>query len=275
MARLVTFTGAGLSADSGLSTFRTGGGLWEGEDPMVVANALTWRQNRDRVMRFYDERRVQAAAARPNAAHAMMAAWQRDLGAVLLTQNVDDLLERAGCTSVTHLHGRLNSVTCAACGRAWDVAPVAWPAGGRCACGSLRGVRPGVVFFGDPAPEYRTMDRAFAELGEGDVLVVLGTTGKVIDVGSFAARTLATTVLSNLDSGDDDWMPGRPGVADRQFDHVIHGRAAEVAPALDALVRELLARSGDGTGPQAARAKPGSARAASNWRRTRGVASRT
>lgn len=236
---LLVFTGAGLSADSGLATFRDSGGLWEGVDPALVASASTWRANRELVHRFYDERRAQCARAAPNAGHAMLVEWQRRLGARLITQNVDDLLERAGATDVLKVHGDLSEMACVSCGRRWTVSG-AWPADGRCACGSLRGVRPGIVMFGDEPPLYRPMREAFAALGRGDLLVVIGTGGEVVDVGRVAERTRATTVLSNLASAEEEPMPGMCRAMDRQFDHVAHGRLADTWRDLDALVTRLM-----------------------------------
>ena len=97
MAKLIILTGAGLSAESGLRTFRDSNGLWENHSIDVVCNGATWRANYDLVQTFYNDRRTQLASAAPNAAHRMIAGWQQRYETVILTQNVDDLLERAGC----------------------------------------------------------------------------------------------------------------------------------------------------------------------------------
>lgn len=103
--RLYVFSGAGLSAESGLSTFRTGNGIWTQENLDEVCNFLNWRKNREAVFRFYNERIAEKRDARPNKAHVMLAAWQHTWGKErvrLITQNVDDMLERAGALHVTH-----------------------------------------------------------------------------------------------------------------------------------------------------------------------------
>lgn len=242
MKKLVVFSGAGLSADSGIQTFRDKDGLWENHNVDQIASIATWKQNLTTVHRFYNARRAQLAEVEPNAAHLMLADWQRRYGAVLLTQNIDDLLERAGCTDVVHLHGDLRAMQCKACGNQWPVGYAAWdPSEDRCPkCSSRKGVKPGVVFFGEAAPHYRTMWRTFTELTTGDVLVVIGTSGKVIDIGSVAAGSRATTILSNLEPSSEASMPGAPVAEDRHFHHVLHGRAAAIAPDLDSLIQTLM-----------------------------------
>src|ERR1700748_76022 len=106
--QLIIFSGAGLSAESGIATFRdNANSLWNRFDPTVLAHYATWRQNFDRVHEFYNWRRSQLADVVPNAAHYAIADWQKRYETIVFTQNVDDLLERAGCSNVVHLHGKL------------------------------------------------------------------------------------------------------------------------------------------------------------------------
>ena len=181
-------SGAGLSAESGLSTFRAANGLWAGHDIDRVCRADTWRSHRAEVFDFYNARRQELAAVAPNTAHRALAELARSVPTVMLTQNADDLLERAGCPDVRHLHGRLSEMACTACGHGWDVGHAAVEADTvRCpACGSHRGVRPGVVFFGDPAPMYTDLRKAVTALRPCDGLLVVGTSGAVVDIYAMA-----------------------------------------------------------------------------------------
>jgi NAD-dependent deacetylase len=244
--RLLIFSGAGISADSGISTFRDSDGLWENHSVDVVANYRTWKANFETVHAFYNARRAAVAAAQPNAMHHAIAEWQRRYPTTLLTQNIDDLLERAGCTDVVHLHGRVNAMSCQACGHTFDVDPgTPWVAStGTCPkCPCRRGIKPGVVFFEEDAPLYGRMYREFRDLRPGDVLMVLGTSGKVIDIGAYARDSAAYTILSNRESTDELWSPWSPVARDEQFNLALHGRAVEMAPRLDHILRGIL---GDG-----------------------------
>lgn len=241
---LLVFTGAGLSADSGIATFRGSGqdSLWMNFDVSKVADIMTWKQNFNLVHDFYNARRRDVVAVEPNPGHHLLKSWQDRFSARIVTQNIDDLLERAGCIDVLHVHGHLDRMLCTACGteftigfRDWDVAQDHCPK-----CRSKRGVKPGVVFFGEHAPGYRPMSKMFDALRAGDVLVVIGTSGRVLDIGTVASLSHATTVLSNLEASAEASMPGAYCVEDRQFDHVVHGRIAEIAPDLDRLVTGLM-----------------------------------
>lgn len=240
--RLVVFTGAGLSADSGIPTFRDADGLWEKHNINDVCNILTWKMKRDVVHRFYSERRKAMADATPNAAHAQIAAWQRRYATTIITQNVDDLLERAGCTSVIHVHGRLWEMQCLACGHVWTVR-AAWTADDRCPrCSSRKGVKPNVVFFNEQAPLYRAMFKTFKEAGPDDVLVVIGTSGEVLPIGAYAQMYFRCRILNNLEPPKVISMafPGVAALDPDQFDHVVWGRAAETTDSLDRLVVSYL-----------------------------------
>ena len=103
--RLVVLTGAGISAESGLKTFRDSDGLWEGYQIEDVATPRAWAKNPERVLRFYNERRQSVQAAQPNAAHRLLAELEADFDTVVITQNIDDLHERGGSTHILHLHG--------------------------------------------------------------------------------------------------------------------------------------------------------------------------
>ena len=237
MRKLILLTGSGISADSGLDTFRRSGGqsLWAQYNPEVVCNFDSWEENFELVHEFYSRRRAELAHVQPNAAHRMAADWQTRFGAQLITQNVDDLFERAGAQDVLHVHGHLTGLRCTGCGAEWETGYRPFdPAKDHCHfCGASHTVKPNVVFFNEQAPLYRDMWQALDELTARDVLVVVGTSGNVLPVARMAYHCAAVSVLSNLEREDS--------IPEHCFDHVLHGRAAEIAPQLDALVTALMA----------------------------------
>ncbi|MEJ7935161.1 NAD-dependent deacylase [Sphingobium sp. AN558] len=197
---IVILTGAGVSAESGLATFRGPDGLWEGHRVEDVCTPEALVHDPMMVHRFYDERRAKLALVKPNAAHAALAALDRAWPGALLvvTQNVDDLHERAGSKRLIHMHGELKSALCAACGStaAWQAA---LPPGSKCAgCGQPK-LRPAIVFFGEMPYE---MDVIEAALDEADLFVSIGTSGVVYPAAGFvqiARARGARTLELNLD----------------------------------------------------------------------------
>ncbi|MFM0326890.1 SIR2 family NAD-dependent protein deacylase [Caballeronia glebae] len=182
--KLYVFSGAGLSAESGLSTFRTGDGIWTRNSVDEVCNIQTWRKNRQAVFRFYNDRIREKHGVEPNAAHKLLAKWQNRWGAErvrLLTQNVDDLLEKAGATSVIHLHGDLNSLLCTACDLAFGKEGLYFDPAVACPiCGNHEGVKPGVVFFGEAAPAYINLHRIRSEMRACDLFLAIGSAFEVV-----------------------------------------------------------------------------------------------
>lgn len=233
MAKLIILTGAGLSAESGIRTFRDSNGLWENHSINIVCNGATWRANYEIVQKFYNDRRTQLATAEPNAAHRMIAAWQQRYDTVILTQNVDDLLERAGCSNVVHLHGFLPEMQCVDCGHVWNIGYVEWAGGERCKrCPSVKNVRPNIVFFGEAAPMYEVMWDELAALTMRDVFLVIGTSGVVLPVTHMAAQFRGCKILNNL--------APEPAIDDSAFNHVIYQPATQAAAGIDRILREKL-----------------------------------
>ncbi|MEL6913659.1 MAG: NAD-dependent deacylase [Pseudomonadota bacterium] len=211
---IVILTGAGISAESGLATFRDAGGLWEGHRPEEVATPEAFARDPDLVQRFYNARRRAARAARPNAAHAALAGLQRQLGArmLLVTQNVDGLHEAAGHGEVVHMHRSLDRATCAECGEAW-AAPLVMEVEDPCpACGA-RATRPDIVWFGEMP---KAMDRIYEALSTAAIFAAIGTSGQVYPAAGFAdiaaGRGAQTWELTLVPSGnpvfDEEW-PGK------------------------------------------------------------------
>jgi len=226
---IVILTGAGISAESGLATFRGPDGLWEGHRVEDVCTPEALRRDRALVHRFYDERRAKLAEVQPNAAHEAIAALDRAWAGELLivTQNVDDLHERAGARRLLHMHGELKSALCAACDKAvrWD-GPM--PPGSVCdGCGKPA-LRPDIVFFGEMPYEMDHIDEA---LKRADLFVSIGTSGAVYPAAGFvqiARYSGARTIELNLE----------PSAGSGYFDESLRGPASVLAPRL---VRKLLA----------------------------------
>jgi NAD-dependent deacetylase len=183
---IVILTGAGISAESGLRTFRAEDGLWENHPVEEVATPQGFRRDPDLVQRFYDERRVNILAAQPNAAHEALARLDAEWGGELLivTQNIDDLHERAGARRVLHMHGEGLSAWCTACDarHRWEGTLRDRPPCPSCGEPALR---PDIVWFGEMPYE---MDRIFAALTRADLFVSIGTSGAVYPAAGFVQQ---------------------------------------------------------------------------------------
>jgi NAD-dependent deacetylase len=227
---VVILTGAGLSAESGLATFRDKDGIWARYDYREVATPEGFRANPKLVHDFYNQRRRGVQGATPNAAHLALARLEREhKGSVtVITQNIDHLHEAAGARNVIHMHGELLKSLCALCGSraAWtdDLGLKT-----RCpACSKTGGMRPDVVLFGEMPYE---MERIYGELIRADVFISIGTSGNVYPAAGFVAVTRengAHTVELNLELSDGANL----------FHEAVHGPATQVVPAY---VERLLA----------------------------------
>ncbi len=229
-ASIVVLTGAGISAESGLSTFRGAGGLWEGHRIEEVATPEAFARDPEKVHRFYNMRRRQLfdPAIVPNAGHRALARLEREWPGefLLVTQNVDDLHERAGSRRLVHMHGELAKIRCTVCGdvREWrEDLSVATTCP---ACATAGGLRPHIVWFGETPME---MERIEAALAGCDLFLAVGTSAQVYPAAGFVelVRGRARTVELNLE----------PSAASHLFDERRHGPATEVVPAF---VAELL-----------------------------------
>jgi NAD-dependent deacetylase len=232
MDRIVILTGAGISAESGLATFRGPDGLWEGHRVEDVATPEAFTRNPDLVQRFYDARRARLREVEPNPAHRALAkldaGWTGEL--LIVTQNVDDLHERAGARRLLHMHGALRSAWCLACdGRVpWEGELSTGPA---CpSCGAAGRLRPDIVWFGEMPYEMERIDDA---LRACDLFVSIGTSGAVYPAAGFiqTARYVgARTLEINLE----------PSLGSAWFDEVRTGAASALVPAW---VEEMLPAS--------------------------------
>ena len=222
MTRIVILTGAGISAESGLGTFRDEGGLWSQYRIEDVATPEAFERNPELVVNFYNQRRAQAAEATANDAHLALARLEaeHDGEVLVVTQNVDGLHERAGSRSVLHMHGQLDQALCAMCDHRW-AAPLTMHPGDTCPRCASPAARPDVVWFGEMPYHMEEIDDA---LGAADVFVSIGTSGNVYPAAGFvqAARMAgAHTIELNLEPSD-----GASLFAETHF-----GPATQVVPA--------------------------------------------
>jgi NAD-dependent deacetylase len=226
--RIFVLTGAGVSAESGLGTFRNKDrtGIWARFDPMKLATPEAFARNPQEVHAFYNARRRNLIGAAPNAAHLALARLEAGLAErgdelTLVTQNIDDLHERAGSRRVIHMHGELLKARCAPCG-AVSARHDAIDLASACAdCQRAGGLRPHVVWFGEIPLE---MDAIHAALTQADLFVAIGTSGAVYPAAGFVAiarRIGAATCEINLEPSDNAAM----------FDERRYGRAGEAVPA--------------------------------------------
>ena len=228
ITNIVILTGAGISAESGIATFRGPGGLWEGHRVEDVCTPEALARDPVLVHRFYDLRRAALATVTPNPAHVALArldeVWPGEL--LIVTQNVDDLHERAGAKRLLHMHGELRSALCAACGAQarWEAA---MPPRSTCpACGAAA-LRPDIVFFGEMPYRMEVIEAAIAR---ADIFVSIGTSGAVYPAAGFVQTARwygAATLELNLE----------PSAGSHLFDESRTGHASVLVPAwVDAML---------------------------------------
>ena len=221
MEKIVILTGAGISAESGLSTFRDEGGLWAQHRIEDVATPEAFARNPALVQGFYNARRVQAAQVHPNSAHRALARLQQNWpgDVVIVTQNVDGLHEAGGAKAVIHMHGILSGALCAACDHRWTAPPEMAPDEPCPACDAPSG-RPDIVWFGEMPMQMERIEMALANC---DLFVSIGTSGNVYPAAGFVAaaqRAGASTRSLNLDPSNNE----------SAFDNAEYGLATKLVP---------------------------------------------
>jgi len=227
MARVIIFSGAGVSAQSGISTFRDSDGLWENYKIEDICSAGCLSFNREETVEFYDKRREDIKDKKPNYAHKQIKLLKDKYPdeVAIITQNVDDMFEKAGCNDVLHLHGFLREVVCESCGfkedigyekmdDVYEVCPT---------CNSL--LRPNIVFFGEAAPRYADL---YEEVSDCEMFVVIGTSGNVINTDMFLGGQIKKSILNNLEPSS--------AINDRLYSKVLYKKATE---AIDEIVEDV------------------------------------
>ncbi len=200
MKQIVILTGAGISAESGIATFRDSGGLWEGYNVMDVATPEAWEANPSLVLDFYNMRRKDALKAKPNKAHTLLVDLEKHFKVSIITQNVDNLHERAGSTQVLHLHGELSKA------RSSNDDKLIYPIkdnglniGDYCALGSQ--LRPHIVWFGEEVPE---MINAVEVVQKADILIIIGTSMVVYPAAGLINYCQPNIPIYFIDPGEPD-----------------------------------------------------------------------
>lgn len=247
MERFLIFAGAGVSQESGLNTFRDAGGIWTQYNVMELCNFQKWATAtkesdplREKIFEFYNYRKKEIQKAKPNAAHYKVAEWQQRYGdkVVIVTSNIDDLFEKAGCTDVIHVHGETTNMKCAACGEVWDIGQDEFEHEPRCPHCNSRYTKPNVVFFGEGAPRYADMFYHFhaKRRSRDDVILYAGSSMSVIHPGTIFGDVRKDRkahwghkILVNKDTDVDDSL----------FDHAFYGLATEEFQKVDEFIQGI------------------------------------
>jgi len=235
MARVVILSGAGLSAQSGISTFRDSNGLWENYDLSVVCDASSMYKNKEITIEFYDKRRENIKNKEANHAHKVLAnlkkTYPNDIS--IITQNVDNLFEKAGLSSeqIIHLHGFLQEVRCMneSCQSIYNIGYEKLKSFNNGLCKKCNShLRPNIVFFGEQAPLYEDLN---AQLSDCEMIVVIGTSGNVIGVNTMA-NFIDISILNNLEPSD--------AIEDSLFTKVIYDKATNAIDEIKKDIEELI-----------------------------------
>lgn len=194
MKKIVILTGAGISAESGIKTFRDADGLWEGHDVMEVASPQGWAKNRELVLDFYNQRRRQLKEVEPNPGHLALTKLEEKYNTVIITQNVDNLHERAGSKNIIHLHGELTKSRSVINDTEIYDCPGDIKVGDRCPQGAQ--LRPHIVWFGESVP---MLERAAFEISEADIVMIVGTSMQVYPAAGLTSYAPPTSPIIYID----------------------------------------------------------------------------
>ena len=217
MKNIVVFTGAGISAESGLGTFRDSGGLWDNYKIEDVATPDAFKQNPELVLEFYNIRRRQLISSSPNSAHYALNKLQQNFNLQIITQNIDDLHERSGSNNVLHLHGKLRQSKSTLDNKLYEIEGSELILGDLCPNGAQ--LRPNVVWFGEAVP---MMDVAIEIVKTADIFIIIGTSLNVYPAASLIHYTSNSCEKYIIDPNADDYQ----GI------NVIRKKASESVPIL-------------------------------------------
>jgi len=235
MNKIMILSGAGLSAESGISTFRDNDGLWENYNVMEVCSTQGWIADRKKVTNFYNDRRADIESKEPNYAHKVLSTLEREYRGRFfhLTQNIDNLMEKAGAKDVIHLHGTLTHLRCESCTEAFYVGYAAQDADTTCPnCGNKR-VRHNVVMFGEAAPQYEHIQRAVREC---TLFIAIGTSGAVINITNIA-KEFKHSILIDPKRAETASKFETHDYIDEYFEHFIQKKSGEAMDDMMTLIK--------------------------------------
>jgi NAD-dependent deacetylase len=215
--KIIIFTGAGVSAESGISTFRDSNGLWCNHKIDEVCNIHSWRKNYDLVHDFYNQRRVELKDKEPNMAHKIIKEiWEENKeDSYVITQNVDDLFERAGLPEVLHLHGFIPEIVCLKCGKVSNIGYVKVEKDYVCEDCEGKIIKPNIVFFYESAPMYSYLNRALEYCDDPNTIVIVsGTMGNVVPIDYALKNKKCIKILNNLERS--------PDINEKNYDYVFY-----------------------------------------------------
>ena len=232
-------SGAGLSAESGIKTFRDHDGLWENYDVMQVCSTQGWEADRDLVTSFYNARRKDLEDKEPNDAHIALARLEKKYPNKIynLTQNVDNLLEKAGCKEVIHLHGTLTDLRCESCDHVWDVGYSSQAEDETCPRCESTEVRHNVVMFGEAAPAY---SKIYEAISNSQLLIAIGTSGQVIDIVSIASEFKHSILVNPKREEHISSFGIHNNYIDEHFEHFLQKGAGEAVDDMMDLIEEFM-----------------------------------
>jgi len=236
MKKIMILSGAGLSAESGIKTFRDHDGLWENYNVMEVCSTQGWIADHKKVTKFYNERRRDLEFKEPNRAHKVLCQLEKEYrGRVIhLTQNIDNLMEKAGSKDIIHLHGTLTDLRCEACTEVFDIGYAPQDGSEKCpSCGNKR-LRHNVVMFGEAAPEYSNIHQA---IRESTLFIAIGTSGNVIDIVSIA-KEFKHSILIDPKRQLIESAFNQDNYIDDYFEHFIQKKAGESMDEMMKIVEE-------------------------------------
>ena len=236
---IMILSGAGLSAESGIKTFRDHDGLWEEYDVMQVCSTQGWKADRELVTQFYNARRKDLQDKVPNMAHKALAELEKKYPGKIynLTQNVDDLLEKAGCEEVIHLHGTLRDLRCESCGHVWDVGYSGQNEIENCPACQSESLRHNVVMFGEEAPMY---SRIYEAIQECQIFIAIGTSGQVIDIVPIASEFQHSVLINPKREEYMSAFGSYERYIDEYFEHFIQSGAGEAVDEMIAIIEEFM-----------------------------------